>query len=131
MDKILLGVPEYARDFPGAKKPGDRFDNKTAGEIEYRSLPRGWITYAVIDKTKATAHIVDEEGGKGFVSFDVPETVKVKAEWAKKHGLAGLFYWTGVADTNDCRSLIRAGFESLHSGAANSSSNQFMRDMFE
>ncbi|KAK4221021.1 glycoside hydrolase family 18 protein [Podospora fimiseda] len=114
LNKIILGIPTFARYFPAARGPGDPFPKNTSGEIDYRDLPTEWITSAVIDKKKGAAHIVDAtEGGKGFVSFDVPETVKIKVAWAKKQGLAGLFYWTGVADRTEDLSLIQTGFEAL------------------
>ncbi|OTB02245.1 glycoside hydrolase family 18 protein [Hypoxylon sp. CI-4A] len=110
--KIVLGVPAYARSFAGARGMGQPF--KSAAEIDYNDLPREWIHAATVDHSVAAASYVDNSpGGKGFVSFDVPETVRRKADYVKRNGLGGLFYWTGVGDINGPESLVRAGYETL------------------
>ncbi|KAI0103116.1 glycoside hydrolase family 18 protein [Hypoxylon sp. NC0597] len=112
--KIVLGVPAYARTFAGAKGIGQPFNG--SGEIDYVDLPRGWIHAAKVDQTVVAASFVDNSaGGRGFMSFDVPETVRCKAEYVKKMGLSGLFYWTGVGDVKGPESLVRAGYEGLNS----------------
>lgn len=110
--KILLGVPAYARYFPQTRGPGQPFSN--AGEIEYCDMPEGWIQHATIDECSGAASYVDSE--KGFVSFDVPQTVAIKARYAKANDLAGLFYWTAVGDRCDNHSLVAAGYKELISG---------------
>ncbi|KAI1373000.1 glycoside hydrolase family 18 protein [Hypoxylon crocopeplum] len=113
--KIILGIPVYARTFTGAHGIGQPF--KSGEEIDYIDLPREWIHRASVDRNVAAASYVDRSpGGKGFVSFDVPETVKRKAEYVKRMGLGGLFYWTGVGDVKGPESLVRAGFEGLNRG---------------
>ncbi|KAI2778726.1 glycoside hydrolase family 18 protein [Daldinia loculata] len=111
--KIVLGVPVYARSFAGARGVGHPF--KSAGEIDYNDLPREWIRNATVDHHVVAASYVDR-AGKGFVSFDVPETVRRKAEYVRRKGLAGLFYWTGVGDVKGPESLVRAGYEELSRG---------------
>lgn len=111
--KIVLGVPAYARYFPGAKGPSESFSE--AGVMDYNELPEAWITGARVESSLSAASIVDEESGKGFVSFDVPETVAMKARSIKELGLAGLFYWTAASDRDDGQSLVAAGFKELQS----------------
>ncbi|KAI1477328.1 glycoside hydrolase family 18 protein [Daldinia eschscholtzii] len=108
--KIILGVPVYARSFAGARGVGQPF--KSAAEIDYNDLPREWIRDAAVDHHVVAASYVDR-ADKGFVSFDVPETVRRKAEYVKRKRLGGLFYWTGVGDIEGPESLVRAGFEEL------------------
>jgi chitinase len=110
--KILLGVPAYARCFSSAAGPGHRFSSST--EIDYCDLADDWIEGAAIDSRAGAAAYVDKSGEKGFVSFDVPATVRMKADFVKELGLGGLFYWTGVGDRFDRHSLIGAGYESLN-----------------
>ena len=113
-DKIVLGIPAYARSFGGAYGVGQPFTSNA--EIDYIDLPRDWIHNASIDTDTGASFYVDRtENGKGFVTFDVPETVKQKARFVKTMGLAGLFYWTGVGDVIGPESLVRAGFEALNS----------------
>ncbi|KAI0014972.1 glycoside hydrolase [Xylariomycetidae sp. FL0641] len=108
--KILLGVPVYGRGFPG---PGLRHQGAGDGTFEYRQLPRPHAKESV-DLRLGAASCVGGDGG--FVSYDTPETVRMKAAYCKQQGLGGLFYWTGPADSRDMsRSLIAAGFRALHS----------------
>ncbi|GJN82455.1 hypothetical protein PLIIFM63780_005995 [Purpureocillium lilacinum] len=108
--KILLGIPVYARFFPAASQQGQRFDSGAAGETDYCDLPEGWIARAHVDERKGTASLFDGgEGGKGFVSFDVPKTVAAKARYARDVGLGGVFYWNGAGDMSGELSLIKAG----------------------
>jgi chitinase len=109
MNKLVLGIPAYARYFPNARGPGQPFNE--AGEIDYSELPVEWIQYAYVDPAVGAASYVDES--KGFVSFDVPTTVKMKGQFAREMGLAGLFYWTGVGDVQGPNSLVAAGCEAL------------------
>lgn len=115
---IVLGVPVYARFFSGAQGPGAAFEASGVGEIDYCELPGAWIAGARVDDAAAAASFVDVEGGKGFVSFDVPRTVAAKARYAKATGLAGLFYWTGAGDRPGDESLVLAGYTELVSGGA-------------
>ena len=108
--KVLLGVPAYARYFGQARGPGHPF--KGAGEIEYCDLPHEWVIGAQVDERVAAASFVDE-GGKGFVSFDVPKTVRIKARYAKAMQLGGLFYWHGAGNRRDGQSLVASGWDEL------------------
>ncbi|KAI8964581.1 glycoside hydrolase family 18 protein [Daldinia sp. FL1419] len=113
--KILLGIPLYGRSFLGVSGPGHR--NKGAGGedgvFEYNMLPRRH-TKESVDRRIGAASCVGGDGG--FVSYDNPDTVKMKAAYCKQKGLGGLFYWSGPADSREkSRSLISAGFRALHS----------------
>ncbi|RYP93237.1 hypothetical protein DL770_000612 [Monosporascus sp. CRB-9-2] len=113
--KILLGIPVYGRSFLGVSGPGQRHNGSGGrdGEFEYHELPREHAEETV-DKRIGAASCVGGDGG--FVSYDNPETVMMKAAFCKQKGLGGLFYWSGPADSQEKgRSLIAAGFKSLHS----------------
>ncbi|KAI6087199.1 glycoside hydrolase family 18 protein [Hypoxylon rubiginosum] len=113
--KIILGVPVYARSFAGAHGIGQPF--VSAAEIEYYELPNDWVSTANVDRDAGAASYVDSSpGGKGFVSFDVPDTVRQKADYVNANGLGGLFYWTGVGDRRGSESLVQAGYERLNQG---------------
>lgn len=109
--KIALGIPVYARYFAQARGPGYPFE--ASGEMDYCDLPERWVQEAHIEDVKATASFVDDEGDKGFVSFDVPSTVQTKARYAKSMGLGGLFYWTGAGDRTEGESLVASGWREL------------------
>lgn len=109
-NKIVLGVPAYARHFPRASKAGHS-SHKVAGEVDYCDLPEYWVCNAEVDLELGAASVVDKE--KGFVSLDVPETVSIKARYANAMNLGGLFYWTGIGDREGRDSLVDAGYEEL------------------
>jgi chitinase len=130
--KILLGIPVYGRSFLNATQPGDSFSGNAGqdGAFDYKDLPRQG-TKEVVNSRLAVASCVGGDGG--FVSYDNPETVKIKAEYCKDNQLGvglffiflnlskqlilnkGLFYWTGTGDVaSGPRSLISAGFKVLH-----------------
>ncbi|PTB65983.1 glycoside hydrolase family 18 protein, partial [Trichoderma citrinoviride] len=111
---ILLGIPTYGRSFLKANGPGQDFNGVGGqdGTFEYSELPRKGCK-EIVDRRYIAAQCVGGDGG--FVTYDNPETVKVKAEFCKQKGLGGLFYWNGPADSRDqSRSLIAAGFRALH-----------------
>ncbi|KAI1766066.1 glycoside hydrolase family 18 protein [Hypoxylon sp. FL1150] len=113
--KIILGIPAYARSFAGADGVGQPFTS--GGEMDYRELPDDWLRAARVDHDVGAASYVDAApGGKGFVSFDVPKTVRQKAHYVTANGLGGLFYWTGVGDRKGPDSLVQAGYERLNQG---------------
>ncbi|KAI0178209.1 glycoside hydrolase superfamily [Pestalotiopsis sp. NC0098] len=111
--KLILGIPLYVRAFEGAHGIGQPF--KAAHEIDYNEIPPEWITCANVDHHCAAASYTDtSRGGKGFASFDVPATVQMKADYVRRMGLGGLFYWTGVGDVKGPDSLVRTGYRALH-----------------
>ena len=111
--RILLGIPTYGRSFLDATNVGDRFSGSGGeeGTFEYKDLPRpGSVVH--FDEAAGAVYSVGGEGG--FVTFDDPRTVHMKAQFARQQGLAGLFFWTGTGDTNDGRSLVETGHRALH-----------------
>ncbi|KAK0747798.1 glycoside hydrolase [Apiosordaria backusii] len=114
-NKILLGIPLFGRSFLNVTGPGHK--NRGAGgedgSFDYNQLPRKG-TKEQVDKRAVAAQCVGGDGG--FVTYDNPDTVKIKATFCKQKGLGGLFYWSAPSDSKDSkRSLITAGFRTLHS----------------
>ncbi|KAK3941058.1 glycoside hydrolase [Diplogelasinospora grovesii] len=114
--KILLGIPVYGRSFLHATGAGQKYRGVGGGEdgtFEYSELPRRG-TKEQVDKRAIAAQCVGADGG--FITYDNPDTVKIKATFCKQKGLGGLFYFCAPADAKDSkRSLIAAGFRALHS----------------
>ncbi|KAL2180193.1 glycoside hydrolase family 18 protein [Thermothelomyces heterothallicus CBS 202.75] len=114
--KILLGIPLFGRSFLHVAGPGHK--NRGAGggpdgSFEYSQLPRKG-TKEQVDKRAVAAQCVGGDGG--FVSYDNPDTVRMKAAFCKQKRLGGLFYWSAPSDSKDPkRSLIATGFKALHS----------------
>ncbi|KAG9235413.1 chitinase [Amylocarpus encephaloides] len=112
--KLLLGVPVYGRSFLGSSGPGRSYRGHGGeeGTFEYKQLPRNG-TEEIVNTRVVAAFCTGGDGG--FVTYDNPETVKIKANYCREKGLGGLFYWTGTADVPaGPRSLISAGFRALH-----------------
>jgi chitinase len=114
--KIVLGVPAYGRSFTGTQGVGHAFSGQAGeeGTFEYRDLPRPGATEHV-DERVGAAYCVGGDGG--FVTYDTPQTVRMKAEYVRQNALGGLFYWTGTGDasalTQKDRSLVYNGFLGL------------------
>ena len=110
--KILLGVPTYGRSFLGARKVGDVYSGLGGeeGVFEYKDLPRSGAE-VVSDAEIGAVHSVGGDGG--FVTYDDPRTVKMKAEFVRQKGLGGLFYWTGTGDKAGEGSLVETGWRAL------------------
>lgn len=115
-NKILMGVPAYGRSFTGTRGVGHSFSGQAGeeGTFEYRDLPRPG-SQEFIDESVGAAYCVGDDGG--FITYDTPQTVQMKARYVRQNGLAGLFYWTGTGDASahdqKDRSLVWNGFLGL------------------
>ncbi|PCD21386.1 hypothetical protein AU210_016351 [Fusarium oxysporum f. sp. radicis-cucumerinum] len=109
--KILLGIPTFGRTFLHCTGAGHEY--KGVVVAEYSQLPpKGSKEF--VDKRHVAAQCTGTDGR--FVTYDNPDTVKIKADFCKQKGLGGLFYSNGAADSTDMsRSLVMAGFRALHS----------------
>lgn len=86
--KILLGVPVYGRSFLGTSGPGHSFTGHGGdeGTFEYKYLPCAGAEEIVNTRVVAAfCHGGDAEGG--WVTYDNPETVKIKAGFCNQKGL--------------------------------------------
>lgn len=112
-EKIVLGIPAYGHSFVGASHINQKFhaSGGNEGTFEYNQLPRPG-THEVVDENAGAAYCLGGDGG--FVSYDNPATVQMKARFAKQQNLAGLFYWTGPGDSKGPRSLVAAGYNALN-----------------
>ncbi|POS83540.1 hypothetical protein EPUL_004943 [Erysiphe pulchra] len=114
LSKVLLGIPAYGRSFLGAAGPGQVYTGLGGdeGAVVYKNLPRP-NTQENVDRRLVSAYCVGGDGG--FISYDNPDTVKLKANYCNAFGLAGLFYWEATQDAPiGPRSLIYAGYNALN-----------------
>lgn len=114
--KIVMGVPAYGRSFTKCKGVGHSYSGHAGeeGTFEYKDLPRPGAKEH-FDEQVGAAYSVGGDGG--FVTYDTPRTVQMKARYVRQNGLGGLFYWTGTGDasahTEKERSLVYNGFLGL------------------
>ena len=113
LQKILLGIPVYGRSFLGAEGIGQLYHGQAGeeGVFDYRELPRPGA-HEFVDAQVGAAFSVGGDGG--FVTYDNHQTVQMKADYVRRLGLGGLFYWTGTGDLPGPRSLVENGFRRLH-----------------
>lgn len=83
--------------------------------MDYCDIPDQWVKNAVVDERAVAAWYVDNDRDKGYVTFDVPQTVYTKGRYAAHQALGGLFYWTGTGDKAEGLSLVAAGRRGLDS----------------
>jgi chitinase len=121
-EKIVVGVPFYGRGWGGVKNVNDGlYQPKGPG------LPRGTWEDGVWDYKDLAANYVgkyrrhwhdeakvpwlfDEKGGR-MISYDDPESVKIKGEYIRDHKLGGAMFWELSAD--DAKSSL---LNALHEG---------------
>ncbi|PYH49987.1 glycoside hydrolase family 18 protein [Aspergillus saccharolyticus JOP 1030-1] len=114
--KLLLGIPVYGRSFLGCSGPGQPYTGCGGedGIFDYCDLPRP-SAREVVDEEAGAAYCVGGTDG-GFVTYDTPRTVQMKAKFVTRMKLGGLFYWHigGDKKGGKGKSLIEVGYESLH-----------------
>lgn len=111
MKRVLLGIPCYARCFIGCDGPGQMF--RSSEVVAYQDIPVPAEPNAreQVDLTVVAAHRTDEDM---WTTYDNPQTVHRKGQFANLRGLGGVFYSDATMDhTSPARSLIVAGFDGL------------------
>ncbi len=104
VDKINLGIPFYGRIWKGVKTGSDQilFNNaETVGMgIDYVDFyqninANGYTGYW--DETAKAPYLWNPET-KTFISYEDEESIKIKIEYLKQRGLAGVMFWEYSAD---------------------------------
>ena len=120
-DKIIMGIPLYAVGFSGFSTIsggrdmpclGNALTNKnTIVPVDYKSIlsdmdnkQYGYPQYT-FSQSRAQSSICN---GTDFYSFDTPESVKVKAQYALQNSLGGLMIWDLSQDATDSMSIMSA-----------------------
>ncbi len=110
-DKIVLGVPSFARGWTGVPDidnglyqigsgPADGSDGSAEDYHVVKNLPG--TTF--VDEVAVAAYHYD---GNDWWSYDVPETVAVKTQYSIDNGLGGMMIWDTRGDMyNDLISTI-------------------------
>jgi len=102
MNKMLLGMGFYGRGWSGVSKaePGGTASGPAPGKYE-----QGIEDYKVLkERCPATGKVAGTayaHCGDQWWSYDTPETVGTKSDWAAEQGLGGTFFWELSGDTPD------------------------------
>ncbi|MDE6273357.1 MAG: hypothetical protein K2M31_10185 [Muribaculaceae bacterium] len=88
-EKIMIGIPFYARTQPDIKEKYKISDNYVAWRQFDRFLPGMKMKW---DK-KAKAPYYADADGNIYAAFDSERSIREKAKFIKDQGLAGAFYW--------------------------------------
>lgn len=102
--KLVVGVPFYGHGWSevededhGLYQPGKPLSGM---ELRYGSLVGlvgrdGWARFW---DDKAQAPFLWNAGKRAFVSYDDPESLRIKCRYIRDHGLAGVMFWEYYAD---------------------------------
>jgi chitinase len=122
--KLVLGVPFYGRAWgevggdPGARglyQPGRA--PRQAIETSYEKLAaelvdrNGYVRYW---DPLAQAPFLWNPQARVFVSYEDPESLRLKCRYVREHGLAGVMFWEYYADSGG--SLLRTLYQELGPG---------------
>ncbi len=130
--KIVLGAPMYTKAWQGgdADDPasavnmvsdGEAPGSLSSGSYDYKDLlvkledpDSGWKLY--YDDDAQAAYIWNAEE-KIYSTFETPETIALKSEWAQEKGLGGMMFWALSSDASgDNESLLKAAADSWLEG---------------
>ncbi|KXN88676.1 Chitinase 1 [Leucoagaricus sp. SymC.cos] len=107
--KINLGMPLYGRAFENTAGLGQPYNGIGPGTVEagvysYNALP---ISGAQVfeNTTDVTSYSYDS-AKKELVSYDTPNTVKLKAQYVNSKGLGGSMFWELSTDKVGSGSLV-------------------------
>lgn len=99
-DRLALGIPLYGRGFPvGEPYASTKGVAKRRLPGDYRNLAalpaEGW-TRTWDDETKNPWLTAPDRSA--VIGYDDADSVALKAEWANRHGLRGVFFWQVAGD---------------------------------
>ncbi len=114
--KLVLGVAFYGRGFGGVKplnhglnQPYEHYEgDHPYAELAEKLIDRqGFVRYW---DERAQAPWLWNESTRTFISYDDPQSIRAKAEFAKDKGLGGMMFWELSQDRDDELLDVIAGF---------------------
>jgi len=112
---ILMGIPCYGRAF-ATKSWGTKTDEKPMyNAITYRQilplLDAGWEKHW---DDEARVPWIGLPGTDQRISYEDPQSVRLKAQWAKNQGIGGVFFWEISQDyLNGDNYLVGAAWQAM------------------
>ncbi len=116
-EKIVVGVPFYARGFTGATAANDGLDQpyeKYGPGYSWWQLSSEVIgKQGFVRKWDETAHapFLWNPETRTFITYDDPESLREKTEFVKKNRLGGIMYWEHSHDPEE--ELLDVLYENL------------------
>jgi chitinase len=117
VEKINLGIPFYGRIWKGVKTDSEQILFNTAETVGmgidyidfYQNINANGYTRYWDDTAKAPYLWNPEE--KTFISYEDEESIKIKIDYLKNKGLAGVMFWEYSADHD--KKLLNAVVDNL------------------
>ena len=106
-EKIVLGVAFYGRGFAGVKpvgnglrQPYERFEGAHAySELADKFIGReGFVRYW---DNRAKAPSLWNSASRIFITYDDPQSIRIKSQYVKAHHLGGMMFWELGQDRSD------------------------------
>lgn len=120
-NKLVMGLPFYGRSYSGADAGSTNglFQSFTQagpgswenGVLDYKDIKQNYLTnpkYTRYWNDEAKVPFLYNSQDKVFISYDDPESIGIKAEYAKSNGLGGVMFWDLTSDTSDSALLVAA-----------------------
>ncbi|KAF9223205.1 glycoside hydrolase family 18 and carbohydrate-binding module family 5 protein [Gyrodon lividus] len=114
--KIAMGIPIYGRAFEHTNGIGQPYKGVGPGTIgagvySYKYLPLSGAQ--VFEDLQDVASYSYDSVKKELVSYDVPDIVKIKAEYVKSNSMAGCMFWDLSTDKSGSDSLVQTAANTL------------------
>jgi len=102
--KLVVGVPFYGKQFLEVQPTNRGLDQPFTGRVPVYSWPQlvadfidrnGYVRYW--DNVAQVPYLWNAQT-RAFVSYDDPQSLKLKAEYVKVHGFGGMMYWEHSLD---------------------------------
>ncbi len=110
MSKIVLGCPLYARTFAECRGLNEAFSGPgigsfgEKGSMDYKDVIK-YCKNRIMYDDHTVSHYASFEGN--FMTFEGPQSMETKCNWAREQGLGGLAFWQVAGDASASDSLIK------------------------
>ncbi|HEV7766943.1 MAG TPA: glycoside hydrolase family 18 protein [Thermoanaerobaculia bacterium] len=99
--KIVMGVPFYGRGWTGVNPLNNGFNQPYAKAIEVSWSGMAAQSGERLWDDEAQAPYVWDAQSTTFISYDDPRSLRVKADFIRKHRLGGVMYWEHSQDPDE------------------------------
>nr|QGH83626.1 chintase [uncultured bacterium] len=123
-EKLVMGVPFYGRGWAGVPdthnglfQPATRIPAGTwePGSFGYSDLVANYLpTMTRYWHAEASVPWLYDADQQLMISYDDPESLRIKADYVKNAGLGGIMFWELSADTDE-HALVNALYDQLNS----------------